>query len=180
MLKKVIPFKDFDGNDRTEVAYFHITKTELTDLVANDTLDPDVLIQANADGKQTFKMMKTLVELSYGIRSEDGTSFIKDEANLKRFKQSLAYDSFIMSMLTDNNGNSFLDFVKGVFPEDIVDEVMQSMEEGPRVSAVSANAEYISSPLKKPAVDTEDPAFIEAVTKAVEERMGDALSRNRR
>lgn len=206
MLKKVIVFKDFDGNDRKAVAYFHITKTELTDLVANDVLDPDEMMQAGytSDGKQMYKTIKLLVDASYGIRTEDGASFIKDEANLKRFKQSLAYDALIMSLLTgdEHSENSFLEFVKGVFPQDLLKEVLDSINTGkpdtPAFSDVSESSKVVpmvnidaiaadfirseseaskpSPPLAEPRIDTEDPAFQAAVARAVEERMHNAVS----
>ena len=53
-----------------------------------------------------------MVDLSYGLRSEDGSRFIQNEKVLEQFKSSAAYDQLIQDFI--NNPNDMLAFIESL------------------------------------------------------------------
>jgi len=136
MLKKTVNYEDFDGNLRSEDLYFNLTKTELIDIAMElpenvtetmseegDKLDEGAalkMIEA-LGGKGVIEFIKKIVLKSYGIKSEDGRRFIKNEQITTEFSETLAYDTIVTELLTDDKKAS--EFVNAVIPKDIVDKI---------------------------------------------------------
>jgi len=55
------------------------------------------------------RLLDKVLDLSYGIRTEDGLRFIQNEKVLEDWKQSVAYDALIDKLLT--NPNEMIDFI---------------------------------------------------------------------
>ena len=136
MLKKTVNYVDFDENSRTEDLYFNLTKTELIDIAMDlpenvtsemskegDTPDEAAALKMieSLGGKGVIDFIKNIVLKSYGIKSEDGKRFIKNEQLTTEFSQTLAYDTIVTELLTDDKAAS--DFVNAVIPKDIVDKI---------------------------------------------------------
>jgi len=87
------------------VFYFHLNTLEVTKLLAElgtDNLQGYVkTLGESKDMNQMLKFIEKIVLRSYGHKSEDGRSFLKDEASLSAFQQSEAYSSLFMSLLTN-------------------------------------------------------------------------------
>lgn len=130
MLRKVIRFKDYDGNERETEAYFNLTKTECIDLDLEYEAEGGLMehlknLFANRTADEIMKkpavdFIKLLVERSYGIRpKEDRTLFLKEDENghplFRKFKQTPAYDAFVHALLTGEE--SLDDFANAVLPE---------------------------------------------------------------
>ena len=82
MLILPITYTDFNGEKRTEKYHFNLSRTELTDLeLAYPGGLSSILksIAAEEDPKKIFDMFKILVAKSYGLRSDDGRSFVKSD-----------------------------------------------------------------------------------------------------
>lgn len=60
--------------------------------------EENTLLRTSA--KSMVEVLDMLIDLSYGERSEDGMSFIR-EGKAEAFRESLAYEAFIFQMMTD-------------------------------------------------------------------------------
>lgn len=132
MLKKVITYKNFDGQEATTTAYFNLTKTECIDLNLEyeeeggllEKIKKLILNTKEDDGKNiprkpAIDFIKLLVEKAYGVRPDDDpTLFLKEDENgrplYKKFKQTAAYDAYVFGLLS---GEESLDeFAENVMP----------------------------------------------------------------
>lgn len=135
MYKKTITYKDFDGNERTEDAYFNLTKTEMIEFAlelpdgVSNTVEPTEMDTdkaaskiANMLGKKgVFKFIKDLILKSYGIRKEDGRRFEKSDQIRAEFAQTMAFESIMDEFMTDDIAAA--NFVKAVIPNKVADSM---------------------------------------------------------
>ena len=138
MLKKTIKFVDYNGVERTENLYFHVSKTSVLtskddiyneimgiasglqdqakllegikeDQVNNENpFDPNNKIIADS-ARMVARLLDRLIDLSYGKRSEDGQKFAKSKEILDEFKSSAAYEAFIEHMIS--NQEEMIEFI---------------------------------------------------------------------
>lgn len=135
MLKKTVTYTDFDGNQRTEDLYFNMTKSELVEFSfglpeeMSDTVKSTEDINNETANKLIekignsgiFNFVKDLVFKSYGVKSEDGRRFIKNEQTTIEFTQTLAYDEFLMNLFSDDRNAS--DFINGIIPAEMAKQI---------------------------------------------------------
>lgn len=136
MIKKTITYTDFDGNKRTEDAYFNMTKSELLefsftvpDTMSDAVTDPEHVDVEEAGKKLIEKIgnigilnfVKDLVFKAYGVKSEDGRRFIKNEQLSIEFTQTLAYDEFLMELFSDAAKAN--EFINAVIPAEVVKQI---------------------------------------------------------
>ena len=129
MLKKSIKFVDYNGVERTENLYFHVSKTSILTAsnsvyneimkIAQELQDRAKLLEGMEAGsineenpfdpnnqvlvesiRMVARLLDRLIDLSYGKRSEDGQKFVKSKEILDEFKSSIAYEAFIEQMLS--------------------------------------------------------------------------------
>ena len=120
MLKKRIKYEDFNGLVREEDYYFNFTKSELTEMeygTAGGVADKLVRIVAAVDTPKILQMFKDLVISAYGVKSDDGRSFIKNDSIRDAFKCSAAYDELMTSLVSDPD--EIIAFINGVLPKDM-------------------------------------------------------------
>lgn len=120
MIKKTITYKDYNGAERTEDFYFHLSKTELMEMelsVDNGLSEYMQLIVNAQDGKQIMAVTKDVILKSYGEKSMDGRFFDKSETLSNRFYNSPAYDVLFTELVTDAIASA--DFFKGIMPDDL-------------------------------------------------------------
>lgn len=127
MIRREITYKDFNGTKKKAVLYFHVTKTELTSMVASGIADPDAIrdVIDSKDKKRMYEMMNNFVLGSYGIKSEDGEQFVKSKEVREAFLYSAAYDAFMTDLMSSDKKAS--DFVRGVFPVEVMEEIIKEM-----------------------------------------------------
>lgn len=129
MLKKTVTYTDFDGNERTEDLYFNLTKAELMELQMSEIggLEKRLrgIIMAQ-NGVEIMKFFKDIFLNSYGVKSPDGRRFIKNEEVKADFEQTEAYSQLFMELVTD--ADKMADFIKGVIPADLADQVDEEMK----------------------------------------------------
>ena len=83
MIKKSITYTDFNGQERKEDFYFHMSLVERTRLDAKlngtplDTYAKSLAINQNVD--EMVKFIEMIILDSYGIKSADGKTFIKSK-----------------------------------------------------------------------------------------------------
>lgn len=138
MLKKTIKYTDYNGVERTENLYFHVSKTSILTAsndvyseimsTAQDLQDRAKLLESmegqdiNTENpfdqsnqvlaesiRMVAKLLDRLIDLSYGKRSEDGLRFVKSKEVLDEFKSSIAYEAFIEQMLS--NQDEMVEFI---------------------------------------------------------------------
>lgn len=122
MIKQTINFTDYDGNNCTEDFYFNLTKAELVLLNAEYKGGLEGHLNSmvnNNDISALANFMKKIVEISYGVKSEDGKRFIKNPKLSEEFLQTPAFSELYMKLLTEENVSSA--FVRGIMPKDLVE-----------------------------------------------------------
>ena len=126
MFKKTITYEDYKGNTRTEDFYFNLNKAELVELELSTngglTVMMDRIIAAQ-DNATLFKIFKDLVSKSYGVLSDDGRKFVKNQEVLDDFMQTEAY-SIIFSELATNE-EAAAEFFNNVIPQNLAKELAE-------------------------------------------------------
>lgn len=120
MIKKSIKYTDYNGVERTEDAYFNLTKTELEEMNLSHHGTYAEQLQAIVDAKDVPTVMalfKAIILKAYGIKSEDGRFFRKSEAISKDFEDSPMYDTLMMELLQSENAAAEL--FLGMIPSDM-------------------------------------------------------------
>ena len=137
MLKKTITYTDFEGNQRTEDHYFNLSKSELMrmELSTEGGLGKKLeSIAASENVPKLIEMFEMLIKSSYGVKSDDGKKFIKNDKITEEFINSAAYDELFMSLIT--NTDEAITFFKSIMPGD----VQSSMDNDDRIKELKAKA----------------------------------------
>ena len=136
MLRKEVKYKDFDGNDRKDVLWFHLNEVEITemDLETSGGLVKymESIIDTN-DVNQLIEIFKDLLIRSYGERSMDGKHFYKDDKIRNEFVSSAAYPVLYMEMVSD--ADKAVEFINGIVPSNIREQ-MAKIENTPEGAAM--------------------------------------------
>lgn len=138
MYRKVIAYKDFDGNAKSNIFYFNLTRPELVEMKRSPLVEMQKMIERvrgmeDPENELTVEekdeiqekmggILRDLVILSYGVKSADGERFVKrvgDRPNGagEDFVETMAYDALYMEMLS--NFRNLIDFVRAIIPESI-------------------------------------------------------------
>jgi hypothetical protein len=141
MLKKEIHWKGFDGEDVSDVFYFNISMSEVLELEveAEESLSDYLKRVVESDSrKDILAAVRRFIDKSYGVRSDDGRSFIKDPVHTAAFRRSLAYDTLIEELLTSEESAQI--FMTGIFPAEAIKKLGQT----------KATVELPETPQEKP------------------------------
>lgn len=120
MLKKTVKYEDFFGNEREETIYFGYMKSELVMLSNSNSggLENQLAnIIETSDKKRIMEEFEKIILGSFGVKSDDGVSFIKNDELRERFHQSPAFDVIFMELLSDTD--KAIEFVRGIMPKDV-------------------------------------------------------------
>ena len=126
MYNKTVTYKDYKGNTRTEDFYFNLNKAELVELELSTKGGLTVMMNriiAAQDNATLFKIFKDLVSKSYGVLSDDGRKFVKNQEVLDDFMQTEAY-SIIFSELATNE-EAAAEFFNNVIPQNLAKELAE-------------------------------------------------------
>lgn len=119
MFKHTVTYKDYDGKERTETFYFHYNEAELMEMVNSEEGDFSArvkrLVDANEQSK-VIKIVKKFVLDAFGLKSDDGRRFKKNEDIREAFEQHPAYSIIFMKMARDSKFAA--DFINNVVPEE--------------------------------------------------------------
>lgn len=117
MLKQKVKYEDFDENIQDETLYFNLSRMELVALQGRyGKEDMAKYIEKLIEDKNLEKMYELLNDIvltAYGVRSEDGKRFIKNEQIREEFVQSLAYEALIEDF-HDETRKVLENFVTGI------------------------------------------------------------------
>ena len=123
MLKETIKYTDYNGVERTEDVWFHLSKAELMEWEMGTTGGLTEMIKRIVDAQDApaiIKIFKELVLKAYGQKSPDGKRFIKSEELATEFSQTEAYSQLFMELATD--ADKAAAFVNGIMPSDIAEK----------------------------------------------------------
>lgn len=116
MLKKHVKYQGFDGEIIEEDLYFNLTRMDAIELSARyESKDlaayMDEIVK-NKDIVSLYRVLKDIVLLAYGVKSEDGKRFIKNETVKNDFEESLAFAQLIEDLHETESALS--EFVTGI------------------------------------------------------------------
>lgn len=118
MLKKEIKYVDYNGTERTEPFYFNLNKAEVAEMeleVKGGLSEVIKRIVATDDRPQLIAIFKNLILKSYGVKSDDGKRFIKNQELRDEFEQSEAYVELFMKLASDEKEAAA--FIEGIIPK---------------------------------------------------------------
>lgn len=174
MIKKTVTYTDFDDNQVTEDLYFHVSKTELLDNVhlrlevqeLSNRLEGASRELSETDIKDMVAFVRKLIDLSYGVRSEDGRRFRKSADILEDFHDSPAYDEVLFGLF--KNPEEANDFLRNVIPKDLLESV-QEPGERPKPQDHLAKAEPVKEETDKEAYIRELEAKLKGEQAGIEQ-----------
>lgn len=128
MLKETIKYTDYNGVERTEDFWFHLSKAELMEWEMGTTGGLTEMIKRIVDAQDApaiIKIFKELVLKAYGQKSPDGKRFIKSEELATEFSQTEAYSQLFMELATD--ADKAAAFVNGIMPSDVAEKAATAL-----------------------------------------------------
>lgn len=131
MITKTITYTDYNGEENTEKFLFNLTKAELMEMQVSKKGGMDKFIERiieEKDAKNLVGYFKEIILLSYGIKSDDGKRFIKNDEVRDEFVQSPAYSELFMELAT--NADKAAEFINGVIPQSMLNEIEKMQEKG--------------------------------------------------
>lgn len=138
MYKKLIVYKDYNGNERKEFFYFNLTKVELskweveTSGGMREVLENIIKTQ---DRKGLVELFDDVIRRSYGEKSSDGKYFMKSEEILQRFISTEAYTTLFMELASNDAAAS--EFINGIMPSELLEEARkEAAKEGNDVAVI--------------------------------------------
>ena len=120
MLKKLIKYTDYNGNERQENFYFNLNKAELLEMETEVTGGMRQLLESIMEKQDIPKIMnafKTIILKAYGEKSPDGRLFNKSPELSQAFTHTEAYNVLYMELLSD--AKKAADFITALMPEDM-------------------------------------------------------------
>ena len=116
MLKKHVKYQGFDGEIIEEDLYFNLTRMDAIELSARyESKDLAAYMDEIVNKKDIvslYRVLKDIVLLAYGVKSEDGKRFIKNETVKKEFEESLSFAQLIEDLHETESALS--EFVTGI------------------------------------------------------------------
>lgn len=137
MLKKTIKYTDYNGVERTEDFYFNLNKAEIMEMQLTTVGGLDAYLKkiiSAQDMPTLMRIFKDLVLKSYGVKSDDGRRFIKNDQLREEFEQTEAYSILYMELSTDADAAAA--FVNGIIPADVAKQLPKDPNE---IAAQMAN-----------------------------------------
>lgn len=115
MFTKEITYTDFNGTERKEKFYFHLSTPELLRLegeIGTDIKTHTEKLAKSNNFSSLLEFIEKIILTSYGRKTEDGRSFQKSEELRKEFEYSQAYANLFEEMI--NNTDLARKFGEGI------------------------------------------------------------------
>ena len=118
MIKKTVKYTDFDGNEREESYFFHLTKADLLDMATSEDgslVERIMAIAKEDDPIKIIPIIKQILIKAYGVKSDDGMRFVKKPEDVENFTYTEAFSELYMELST--NAEKAVEFFEGVIPQ---------------------------------------------------------------
>lgn len=137
MLKKNITYTDYNGVEKTETYYFHLSERELTKMTMSEYGAMEERLKAIVDAKDSPQIMdqfEDLIRLSYGIKMPDGRFVKKRDGHqlFDDFESTAAYDKLYMELCT--NPKKAAEFSRCILPDNMRREAEARMKKDPEIA----------------------------------------------
>lgn len=113
-------YTDFNGNQRTEDFRFHFNKAELLEMEMTTeggfSARVQRIINANSHSELVMIMKKFVLD-AFGVKSDDGRRFMKDDDIRRSLVECPAYSQIFMRLASDDKAAA--EFINGVTPDDM-------------------------------------------------------------
>jgi len=130
MFKKSIPYKDYDGTQKTKVCYFHLNKFEWLELEAytKGGLINNLENAVESDNsKKTIDLLKKIILRSYGEKNPETGEFEKDDDRAIRFSKTEAFSELFYELAYNETKSK--EFFLGLIPPEARDKALAKIEE---------------------------------------------------
>lgn len=130
MLKKIITYKDYDGNDKTDALYFHLNKFEWLEL---ETYTKGGMIEnlqhaiETGNAKKTIDILKKIILRAYGEKDPETGTFEKSDDIAIRFSKTDAFSELFYELAYNEEGSK--SFFLGLIPPELRAEAEKKMKE---------------------------------------------------
>lgn len=117
MLSKKVKYTDYKGNKREEELFFNLSKAEVAEMELSHEGGLSTKIErivASQQGSEIIALFKDLIAKSFGVISDDGKRFIKDEKLKTEFLQTEGYSELFMELAS--NADAASAFINGIMP----------------------------------------------------------------
>ena len=124
MFKDKVTYTDYNGVEREEEFFFNLNEAELFEMqnsVRGGLTEKVKKIMETKNTPEIIKLFKEIMQMSYGVKSDDGRRFIKNKEVLDEFTQTEAYSKIYMKLATDSDYAA--KFINEIIPKDISDRV---------------------------------------------------------
>lgn len=115
-------YVDFNGVERTEDFYFNLSKAEIADMELSTTGGIKDMVNKILEAKDQAKLVslfKDLIRMAYGVKSEDGRNFIKNDKVREDYFSTNAYSDLYMELATnDQFASQFFEAILPVTADD--------------------------------------------------------------
>lgn len=133
MYKKIIKYTDYNGVERKEPFYFNLEESDI--MRYNFSVDgpngyQSYLNRLLATQKTTeaYEIFEKFICDSYGVKSDDGKRFIKNQEVLDEFKQSRAYSELLMELISVPGAAT--EFFNGIMPPALLAQMNAKIKNG--------------------------------------------------
>lgn len=117
MYKITKKFEDFNGVEKEQDFWFHLSKADILKMELSEEggMDKrlDKLVKTK-DMKEAIKVFEGLLLMAYGVKTDDGR-FVKNDQVRAEFASSAAYSDIYFELAT--NPEAAQKFVEGVIPK---------------------------------------------------------------
>lgn len=127
MLKETFTYKDFNGVERKEDYWFHLSKAEVMEMEMSVVGGMSEMLQKVIDAQDAPVVIQTFKDIilkSYGEKSADGRRFMKVDENGRplsiAFSQTEVFSIILMRMFEDPKYAAH--FMEGILPDDLVEK----------------------------------------------------------
>lgn len=118
MYKKTIKFTDYNGVEREEDFFFHLSQAEVLEMdltTKGGMIGMMEQIIKTRNVPSLITIFKEIICKSYGVKSPDGREFIKNPEVLAEFVQTEAYSNLFIELATDTD--AAIEFFNNIVPK---------------------------------------------------------------
>jgi hypothetical protein len=136
MIKKTIPYTDYFGEKRTDDFYFNLNEAELIEWEMSKDGGMERFVERVSKANsipELFPIFKDFILRAYGVKSDDGRQFIKNDEVRKSFEQCPAYSILVLELI--QNTEEAIKFLNGIVPKDIADRA--AVEQAKRLKEIA-------------------------------------------